>query len=127
MTRPAADRRGAQDRRRSLSAPARPRTPSPEAGALAATACMLSEVDHERDALEPVALAEAVLEEERVVARHARAVRDLDREARRPHVVLGQVQQAEAPAAHVRGLAGGLEVGQEAVEVGGRQALARAG
>src|SRR3954469_25389488 len=68
------------------------------------------EVDHERDALQPEALAQAVLEEERVVAGHEAAVVDLHGEARRPDLELGHVVHPQPPAPHGRGLAGGLEV-----------------
>src|SRR5919108_2802846 len=47
-------------------------------------ALSLGEVDHERDALERVAVAEAVLHEVCVVAREPLAAVDLDREPRRP-------------------------------------------
>src|ERR687896_1529157 len=66
------------------------------------------EVDHQRNALEPVALAQAVLQEVGVVAHHPGAVGDRYREARRPRAVLGHVVQREPPAAHRGRLAGSL-------------------
>ena len=54
------------------------------------------EVDHERHALEPVALAQPVLEEVRVVARHEAAVVHLDREARRLRLELGSCSRCAA-------------------------------
>src|SRR4051812_42632788 len=83
-------------------------------------------IDHERHALEAVALAQPVLEEEAVVARQEPLVGDLDREARRARLELSHVEEAHPPPAHRRGLARGLEVGQEAVELGRRDARARA-
>src|SRR3954470_18579327 len=79
-------------------------------------------IDHERDALEAVALAQPVLEEEAVVAREEALVGDLDREARRAGLELGHVEEAHTSAAHRRRLAGCLDVGEEAVELGGRDA-----
>src|SRR4051794_10152388 len=83
-------------------------------------------VDDQRDALEPVPLPEPILDEEAVVAREPGAVVHLDREAWRADVVLGHVDQLQALAAHVRRLAGGLDVGDEAVELGRRDARAGA-
>src|SRR5204863_9860945 len=79
-------------------------------------------IDHERDSLEAVALAQPVLEEEAVVAREEALVGHLDREARRPGLELGHVQEPQAPAPHGGRLAGGLEVGKETVELGCRDA-----
>src|SRR3954454_1020640 len=76
-------------------------------------------VDDQRDALEPVPLPQPVLEEEAVVARQARAVVHLDREARRAHVVLRHVDQLQALAAHVRWRSRRLDVADEAVELRG--------
>src|SRR4051812_31460774 len=82
-------------------------------------------VDHERHALEAVALAQPVLEEEAVVARQEPLVRDLDREARRARLELGHVEEPQAPPPHRRRLARGLYVRQEAVELGRRDARTR--
>ena len=51
------------------------------------------------------------------------AVVDLDREARRARLELGHVVHAQPLAAHGRRLAAGLEVAQEAVELGGLDPL----
>src|SRR5437660_6438268 len=83
-------------------------------------------VDDQRHAGEPVALAQAVLEEEPVVARHAAAVRDVHREARRAGVVLRHVQELEPAPADGGRLARGLEVRQEAVQLRGRDPTAGA-
>src|SRR5689334_4329605 len=80
-------------------------------------------VDHERHPLEAVALAEPVLEEEAVVARKQAAVRDLDREARRAGLELRHVEEPQPLAAHGRGLARGLDVEDEAVQLRRRDAL----
>src|SRR2546427_4723958 len=77
-------------------------------------------LDHERDALEAVALAQPVLEEEPVIAGQAASIRHLDREAGRPGRVLGHVEQLEAAPVDRGRLAGRLQIGQEAVELGGR-------
>src|SRR5215204_4524954 len=84
------------------------------------------EVDHQRDPLHSVAVPQPVLEEVGVVTGHQGAVRDLQREARRLGLELGQVVEPQPPAAHGGRLAEGLEVGEEAVELGGRDAAARA-
>src|SRR4051812_41193244 len=82
-------------------------------------------VDHERHSFEPVALAQPVLQEEAVVAREEALVGDLDREARRARLELGHVEKPQPPAPHGRRLAGGLDVRQEAVELGRRDARPR--
>src|SRR5215210_8582587 len=63
-------------------------------GSLATPLALLAllEVDHDRDPLERVALAEAVLDEVGVVARQPLARVDLDREARWPDADLGDVE-----------------------------------
>src|SRR3712207_5544074 len=91
-----------------------------------APALALGEVDDERDALEPVALAQAVLHEVGVVAREALAVVDLDGEAWRPHRDLGHVEQLQAMALLLRRLALRDEVAEEAVELRRRDAVRRA-
>src|SRR3954452_596848 len=78
----------------------------------------LVEVDDDRNALKRVALAEPVLDEVGVVARHARAAVDLDREARRPDPDLGHVEHLQPVALLGRCLAGRRDVGEEAVELG---------
>src|SRR3954468_22295935 len=83
-------------------------------------------VDHERHALEAVALAQPVLEEEAVVAREESLVGHLDREARRARLELRHVEEPHPSAAHRRRLAGCLDVGEEAVELGGWDAGSRA-
>src|SRR3954451_15802991 len=112
---------------------ARPRRETPETGSgkgiggrLASLLLAPVVVDHERNAFEPVALAQPVLEEETVVAREQSAVRHLDREARWARLELGHVQQPQALAAHRRRLPRRLDVGHEAVELGGGNALVRA-
>src|SRR3954468_9580729 len=95
-------------------------------GRLAALLLAPVVVDHERHALEPVALAQAVLEEEAVVAREQSPVGHLDREARRACLELGHVKQPQPLAAHRRRLPRRLDVGHEAVELGCRNALVRA-
>src|SRR3954471_8183615 len=76
---------------------ASPRLPAPAPGSLVGAAPLLAlgEVDDQRDAVEPVALAEAVLDEVRVVARDAVARVDLDRDAWRPRPDLGAVDELE--------------------------------
>src|SRR3954454_18375297 len=81
-------------------------------------------IDHQRHALEAVALPKPVLEEEAVITREESLVGHLDGEARRARLELRHVEEAHAPPAHRRGLARGLEVGQEAVELGRRDARA---
>src|SRR3954465_9184424 len=81
-------------------------------------------VDDQRDSLQAVALAQSVLQEEAVVAGQPGAVVDLDGEARRANVVLRHVDQLEPLATDVRRLAGGLDVGDEAIQLRGRYALA---
>jgi uncharacterized membrane protein len=76
------------------------------------------EVDHQRHALQAVAVAQAVLEEVGVVARHLAAVVDLHGESRRARLELGHVVHAQPLAAHCRRLALALEVAQEAVQLG---------
>src|SRR5947209_17194983 len=77
-------------------------------------------VDDERHAVECVALAQPVLEEEAVVARQPAAVGDLDGKARRAGVVLRHVEELQPLATDRRGLARGLDVGEEAVQLGRR-------
>src|SRR3954453_6195467 len=94
---------------------------------LAAVALLaLVEVDDDRNPLERVALAQAVLDEVRVVARHARAAVDLDREARRGHAELGHVEHLQPVPLLGRRLARGGDLGQEAVELGRPDAVRRA-
>src|SRR3954463_12968441 len=76
------------------------------------------EVDHQGHALEAEALAQTVLEEERVVAGHQAAVVDLYGEARRPDLELGHVVHPQPASPNRRWLAGGLEVAEKAVELG---------
>ena len=87
----------------------------------------LDEVDHQRHAVHRVARAQTVLEEVGVVAGDARARVDLDREARRARADLGHVDQLQAMLAGAAARAdGGLArlhgLGQEAIELGGRDA-----
>src|SRR5215210_7861324 len=77
----------------------------------------LDEVDDQRHPVQPVALAQPVLDEVRVVTGQARARVDLDREAGRGLADLGHVEQLEAVALTGGGLADGLQLGEEAVEV----------
>src|SRR3954451_12001639 len=73
---------------------------------LAAPALLaLGEVDDQWDAVEPVALAQPVLDEVGVVARDAAAGVDLDRDARRPRADLRAVEQLEPVALLGRRLA----------------------
>src|SRR4051812_42084465 len=92
--------------------------------ALAAPLAPLVEVDDERDAVEGEPGAQAVLDEVRVVARHAGAAVDRDREARRADADLRDVEQPEAVALLRRRLARLHRLGQEAVELGCRDARA---
>src|SRR6478609_4546758 len=81
------------------------------------------EVDHERHSLEPVGLAHPVLQMVGPVAGDQLAVVYLDRDPRRllPH--LGGVVEAEAAAAPRRGRGPGDDVGDEAVQLRGRDPL----
>src|SRR5205823_5709437 len=79
----------------------------------------LAEVDHERHALQPVALAQPVLDEVGVVARHERAVRDLDRNPGWRGLELGGVEHAQPPASNGGRLTLGLYVGEEAIQLRG--------
>src|SRR6266550_2322781 len=92
-------------------------------GTLAAPGLALVEVDDQRHAVHPVASAQAVLDEVRVVARHAVARVDLDREAWRSGLELGHVEQLEPVALLGRRLAGLGDLGQEAVELRRRDAV----
>src|SRR3954470_10547173 len=83
----------------------------------------LVEVDDHRDPLQRVALAQAVLDEVGVLARDPRAAFDLDREARRAHPDLGHVEHLEPVALLGRGLPGRRDLGEEAVELGRRDAV----
>src|SRR3954449_3811517 len=74
----------------------------------------LVEVDDERHAVHAVARAQPVLEEVRVVARHARAAVDRDGEARRARAHLRHVEHPQPVAAHGRRLAGLDDLGEEA-------------
>src|SRR6185312_13479095 len=102
--------------------PARPAT-GPFGGRRAAARAALVEVDDERDAVHPEAGPQAVLEEVRVVARHPRARVHLHREARRRGPDLRHVQELQAMALLRRRLALLDELGDEAVELGGRDAV----
>src|SRR5215216_6033078 len=84
------------------------------------------EVDHERHALEAVALAQPVLQEVRVVPRHQAAVVDLHREARRARLELRHVVHAKPLSTHGGRLARALGVAEEAVQLGGRDPVGRA-
>src|SRR4051812_24098289 len=86
----------------------------------------LVEVDDDRDALERIALAEPVLDEVRVVARDARAAVDLDREPRRAGADLGHVEHLQSVTLLGRGRARGGDLAEEAVELGGGNAVGRA-
>src|SRR3954471_5963676 len=79
-------------------------------------------VDHERNALEAVALPEAILEEEAVVARQQAAVRHLDREARRAGLELRHVEEPEPLAPDGCRLPRRLDVRYEAVQLRRRYA-----
>src|SRR3954471_18715773 len=89
-------------------------------------ALALDEVDDHRDALEAVALAQAVFDEVRVVPGDALARVDLDREARGILADLGDVEHLQAVALLGRRLALLHDVGEEAVELRRRDAVARA-
>src|SRR4051794_35575775 len=86
----------------------------------------LVEVDDDRDALECVALAQAVLHEVGVLARDAGAAVDLDREARRADADLRHVEHLQPVALFGGRLARGGHLGQEAVQLGRRDAVRRA-
>src|SRR4051812_6483562 len=77
-------------------------------------ALALDEVDDHGDALEAVALAQAVFDEVRVVAGDALARIDLDREPRRVLADLGDVEHLQAVALLGRRLALLDDVGEEA-------------
>src|SRR5215216_2697996 len=86
----------------------------------------LVEVDDHRDPLERVALAQAVLDEVRIVARDPGAAVDLDRKARRADADLRHVEHLEPVALLGGRLARGGDLGEEAVELGRRHAVRRA-
>ena len=86
--------------------------------AAAAFGSALDHVDHQRHAVEAVAVAHAVLQVVGVVARHARARVDLDRKARRARPDLGHVEELEAVAPLGRRLARLHGLAEEAVELG---------
>src|SRR5215207_6338832 len=98
----------------------------PAPASLAATLLALDEVDDQRNSLQPIALTHAILDEVGVVARDALTRVDLDREARRTLPRLRHVDQLEAVVLLRRRLADLLDLGEEAVELRGRDAPARA-
>src|SRR5262249_41760460 len=92
--------------------------PRPSAGRSATfrtAAATLGEVDDHRHALQPVALAQTVLDVVSVVASQALAGVDLDREPRRPDADLRHVEHLQPVALLGRRLPGGGHVGQEAI------------
>src|SRR3954452_21361314 len=84
---------------------------------VAGAALALNKVDDHRHALEPVPLPEPVFDEVRVVAGHALARVDLDREARRVLPHLGDVEHLQPVALLGGRLALLHDVGEEAVEL----------
>src|SRR3954467_13408715 len=74
-------------------------------------------VDHQRDALEPVGVAQAVLEMEGPAAVDQPAVVDLERETRGPAPDLGRVVDPQTPAVALRRRAIGGDAGDEPVEL----------
>src|SRR3954469_487590 len=92
-------------------------------GARVAARLAFVEVDDQRHAVHPVPRAQAVLDEVRVVACDAIARVDLDREARRRGLELGHVEQLEPVALLGRRLARLGDLGQEAVELRGGDAV----
>ena len=97
------------------SAALRTRARRPAAAALA-----IDEVDHERHSLEVVALAQAVLDEEPVVAHDQPAIVDVEAKARRAGLDLGRIEDPQSLAAHGRRRALGLDLRDEPVQVGRR-------
>src|SRR3954452_7944169 len=88
----------------------------------ATTLTAFHEVDDQRHPVEAVARAQPVLQEVRVVARHAPARVDLHGEARRVGADLGHVEQLEPVALLGRRLARLHRFTKEAVEVRRRDA-----
>ena len=80
------------------------------------------EVDRDRHALELEPLAQLVLDPVAVVARHEARVVDGEAEARRPRRDLRAVQQVQPACALRRRLARLLQLAEEAVQLGGRDA-----
>src|SRR5215218_325458 len=89
----------------------------PAAAPLAAALLALYEVDDQRDSLQAIALAHAILDEVGVVARDALARVDLDREAWRALPRLRHVDELETVVLLRRRLADLLDLGEEAVEL----------
>src|SRR5436189_265575 len=78
-----------------------------------------NEVDHDRNALQPVGLPQPVLQVERPLTRDQATIVDLDGEAGRPAVDLGRVVEAQTPATpRGRGPAGD-EVTDEPIQLRG--------
>src|SRR4051794_5003281 len=126
-TTPTAARSATSRRRWWTSAGSRARARSRRSGArstvsgiagLSPIAPTLDEVDHQRHALEAVAIAQAVLDEVGIVAGQAVAGVDRDGKAWRPRSHLCGVEHLEPVAVSRRRLAGRLDLGQEAVELG---------
>src|SRR3954470_16264316 len=114
---------GARKRLRVAWHPARPAARAFRRGRAAAGSALV-EVDDERHAVHPEPRAKAVLQEVGVVAGDALAGVDLDREARRRGADLRHVQQLQAVALLRRRLALLDELGEEAVELRRRDAVA---
>src|ERR1700733_10534975 len=92
----------------------------------AAATAVGHEVDHQRHALETVVLAHAVLQVVGPVADDQLAVVDLDRDPHRALSHLGRVVEPQAPAAARGRRHFGDDVGDEAVQIRGGDALAGA-
>src|SRR5215475_12798287 len=78
------------------------------------------EVDRDRHAFELEPVAELVLDPVAVVARNERGVVHEETEPRRPRMNLRPVEEIEPPAVPRRRLADLAELGQEPVQLGGR-------
>ena len=86
---------------------------------------LVREIDHKGDAVEAKPGAEPVLEEVRVLAGEKLSVVDVYEKARRSRLDLRSVVDAKAAAPDRRRLTLGLNLRDEAVERGGRNALSR--
>src|SRR4051794_10411192 len=106
------------------TAAATPARIAPVALLAVTTLLALLEVDDQRHAVHVEPLAQPVLDEVGVVARHPVAAVDLDREARRARLVLGHVEQPQPRALLGRRLALLDDLAEEAVELRRRDPLA---